>query len=179
MADPRFESPVSTPGPTAGPLTLVDESATSKLVVRAFPEGPALHGVPFASSAMVGPALVVGIRPHEWWVLGDADDVMPDPSATVVDLTHGRARFRLTGEHASGVLEMVCSLDWSDPMTPDGSALSASVAKVSCDIVRHDQGSVPSYLILADRSLGQYLFDALLDATHTRLTEITAIAEIS
>lgn len=161
MADPLFESPVSTTGITGGPLTLVDESATPKLVVRA----SALHGVEFGSSAEVGPALVVGIRPGEWWVLGDAHAVAPDRSATIVDLTHGRAQFRLTGERASQMLEMVCSLDWSDAMTPNGAAVSASVAKVTCDIVRHDNGSEPSYLILVDRSLGQYLFDALVDAS--------------
>lgn len=159
---------MSTTGITEGPLTLVDESATPKLAVRAL----ALHDVEFGSSAEVGTALVVGIRPAEWWVLGEASEVSPDPSATIVDLTHGRAQFRLTGERASQVLEMVCSLDWSDAMTPDGAAVSASVAKVTCDIVRHDQASEPSYLILVDRSLGQYLFDALVDATRTHLAEV-------
>ena len=36
------------------------------------------------------------------------------------------------------MLEKVCSLDWSDPMTPDGAVASASVAKVTCDIARND-----------------------------------------
>ena len=62
------------------------------------------------------------------------------------------------------MLEKVCSLDWSDPMTPDGAVASASVAKVTCDIARNDVDGTPSYLVFCDRSFGQYLFDALIDA---------------
>ena len=42
----------------------------------------------------------------------------------------------------------------------------ASVAKVTCDIVRNDVNGIRSYLISCDRSYGQYLFDAILDARH-------------
>jgi len=55
-------------------------------------------------------------------------------------------------------------LDWSDAMTPNGAVASASVAKVTCDIARCDGDSAPSYMIFCDRSFGQYLFDALIDA---------------
>lgn len=83
---------------------------------------------------------------------------------SVVDHTHSRALFRLTGSASPSVLEKVCSLDWSDAMTPDGAVVSASVARVTCDITRNDVDGVGSYLIACDRSFGQYLFDALLDA---------------
>ena len=49
-------------------------------------------------------------------------------------------------------------------MSPDGAATSASVAKITCDVIRADIDDDPSYLIACDRSYGQYLFDALLDA---------------
>lgn len=49
-------------------------------------------------------------------------------------------------------------------MTPDGAAVSGSVAKVICDIVRDDVGGEPSCLIACDRSYGPYLFDVILDA---------------
>jgi len=56
-------------------------------------------------------------------------------------------------------------LDWDDAITPDGAVVSASVAKAGCDIVRFDGDSDhPSYLLACDRSFGQYLFDAILDA---------------
>ena len=54
--------------------------------------------------------------------------------------------------------------DWSDAMTPNGAVVSASVAKVTCDLAREDRGEQPTYLVACDRSFGQYLFDALLDA---------------
>jgi glycine cleavage system aminomethyltransferase T len=38
------------------------------------------------------------------------------------------------------------------------------VAGVPCDIVRADLDGAQSYLLHGDRSYGQYLFDAVLDA---------------
>ncbi len=95
---------------------------------------------------------------------GSLDEPDPGDLVTALDWTHGRAMFRVTGHDAPRMLEKVCNLDWSDPMTPDGAVASASVAKVTCDIARNDVAGVPSYLILCDRSFGQYLFDALIDA---------------
>ena len=72
---------------------------------------------------------------------------------------------RLTGVRSASALEKVCSLDFDDMMFPDGATGSASVAKVSSDLIRDDINDEPSYLILADRSFGQYLYDAVHDAT--------------
>ncbi len=181
MADPlAFESPVVRAYATAesGDLVLADASATTKWLVRASgsPNAAAERlDAPFGSSnAVAGGALVLGSRPGEWVVLGTADTVAEtvegldglDSSdfVTALDWTHGRALFRVTGQAASGMLEKVCSLDWSDSMTPDGAVTSASVAKVTCDIARNDIDGTPSYLVFCDRSFGQYLFDALIDA---------------
>ena len=180
MADRlAFESPVvaSYPTASAGDLVLVDASATTKWLVRGSAEGAAASrlGAPFGSSRTAeGGALVLGSRPGEWIVLGAAAAVAEAVSGlealdasdfvSALDWTHGRAMFRVTGADASRMLEKVCSLDWSDPMTPDGAVASASVAKVTCDIARNDVDGVPSYLIFCDRSFGQYLFDALIDA---------------
>ena len=180
MADlPTFESPVVRSYHTAdsGDLLLTDISATTKWLIRASPGGAVAGrlGAPFgSSSAAGGGATVLGSRPGEWIVLGTAGVVAEavegleglDSSDFVscLDWTHGRALFRVTGNEATRMLEKVCSLDWSDPMTPDGAVASASVAKVTCDIARNDAGDTASYLIFCDRSLGQYLFDALIDA---------------
>ena len=186
MADPLvFESPVvrSYTSAGSGDLVLADASATTKWLVRASAAGATAErlGVPFgSSSAAEGGTLVLGSRPGEWIVLGTADAVAEaveglggvdssdsvDSSdfVTALDWTHGRALFRVTGPAASRMLEKVCSLDWSDPMTPDGAVASASVAKVTCDIARNDVDGTPSYLVFCDRSFGQYLFDALIDA---------------
>ena len=175
-----FESPVVRRYAIAnsGDLVLADASATVKWLVRASrsPNAAAERlGAPFGSSRTVaGGALVLGSRPGEWVVLGTADTVAEtvegldssDSSdfVTALDWTHGRALFRVTGGSAPRMLEKVCSLDWSDPMTPDGAVASASVAKVTCDIARNDVDGTPSYLVFCDRSFGQYLFDALIDA---------------
>ena len=180
MADSlTFESPVVRSYATAesGSLVLSDSSATVKWLVRAATGGAAANrmDVPFgASQTTAGGAAVLGSRPGEWIVLGAADTVAEVVAGldgldatefvTGLDWTHGRALFRVTGPDAPRMLEKVCSLDWCDAMMPDGAVGSASMAKVTCDIARNDAGGTPSYLILCDRSYGQYLFDALIDA---------------
>ena len=181
---PAFESPVSTPfmsyagvpmepARLGAPLTLHDVSATTKLIVRAGPETNASlqASVPFATSRTDAGVLIVGQRPGEWVLLGEesaalalAGSLDRSGHVSVIDNTHGRAMFRLTGADAVPVLEKLCSLDWNDHMTPDGAAVSGSVAKVTCDIVRNDVNGTPSYLISCDRSYGQYLFEVILDA---------------
>lgn len=172
MPEPEFESPVVStyPDGTGAPLTLEDVSAVSKTVVRAAPDTAAASalGVPFGASRRDGDLLVLGQRPGEWMLLGDAgafvDRLDMSGHVSVIDHTHSRALFRMSRDRAVSALEKVCGLDWSDPMTPDGAVVSASVAKVTCDITRQDHEGRPSYLIACDRSFGQYLFDALLDA---------------
>lgn len=176
---PAFESPVVgryTTGDGSGSLVLSDASATTKWLVRASADGAAAERLqaPFGASVTApGGALVLGSRPGEWIIIGSADavgeavaglDVGGDDFVSVLDWTHGRALFRVTGADAPRMLEKVCSLDWSEPMTPDGAAASASVAKVTCDIARNDVDATASYLVFCDRSFGQYLFDALIDA---------------
>ena len=180
MADSiKIESPVVRRYATAesGDLVLADTSATTKWLVRAPADGSAAErlGAPFGSSQVSsGGALVLGSRPSEWIVVGATeavaevvaglDGLNSSEFVSALDWTHGRALFRVTGQGVRRMLEKVCSLDWSDPMMPDGAVASASVAKVTCDITRNDVDGTRSYLIFCDRSFGQYLFDALIDA---------------
>lgn len=176
MAEPIFASPVTKSydfNPDA-PLQLDDESAISKLLVRAAvgTAAKAHLAVAFGSSRVSDDVLITGTRPDEWILLGSAVAVAAKTAAlptdghvSFVDWTHGRAAFRLTGSEATKTLEKLCNIDWSDDMTPNGAVVSASVAGTGSDIVRQDKNGTPSYLILCDRSFGQYLFDALLDAT--------------
>ncbi|HWN27831.1 MAG TPA: hypothetical protein VNP37_12765, partial [Actinomycetospora sp.] len=93
---------------------------------------------------------------------------------SVLDLTHGRALLRLRGATSPVVLAGVCAIDFSDRVTPDGTALRTSVAGVVTDVVRDDlPGDVRSYLLHCERSSGQYLFDALLDAGSRSGIEVT------
>lgn len=165
---------------TAG-LTLADLSALAKTLVRAPANGAMAGalGVPFArASRDASGALVTGSGPGEWTIIGPlgeglaqrarleavAAGVAAGELITVLDLTHGRALIRLTGAAAPALLAKVCAIDLADHRTPNGTALRTSVAKLTTDLVRDDQEAVPSYLLHCERSSGQYLFEALLDA---------------
>ncbi|MDP9022618.1 MAG: sarcosine oxidase, partial [Actinomycetota bacterium] len=119
-------------------------------------------------------ALVVGSAPGEWYLLAPpatAGDVAlrietggDDGPVSIVDLTHGRALLRLTGVDAASLLSKVCAIDLGDEVTPDGAAFRSSVAGVVTDVVRDDIEGRRSYLLGCERSTGQFLFDALVDA---------------
>ncbi|MGH3519051.1 MAG: glycine cleavage T C-terminal barrel domain-containing protein, partial [Haloechinothrix sp.] len=171
------------------PLTLADHTLLAKIGIRAPHDGAlaAALGVRFGRTQRLAPSaggrgsdqdgnLVIGSGPGEWLVIGSpgsqdklltrmralAEDT--GEFASVIDLTHGRALIRLGGAHSADLLAKVCGIDLSDHFTPDGAALRTSVAKLVTDVIRHDNQGVPGYLLHCERSSGQYLFDALLDA---------------
>jgi sarcosine oxidase, subunit gamma len=170
------------------PLTITDHSPLAKVHLRA-PWNGALAkalGVPFGRTARETPNetsrdgawLVVGSGPGEWFVLAPpgaapeaagwlgalAADSASEEFVSVVDLTHGRALVRITGQDTAELMARLCGVDLSDDMAPDGAALRSAVAGVATDIIRDDRGGVPSYLLHCERSSGQYLFDALVSA---------------
>lgn len=173
---PTFMSPVAhePSGSPDAPIVLSDETTSTKVLVRAASGTGARASMAqhFAGARRSGDVLIAGSRPDEWLLLGPHEAVhqrlaeMPrDGHVSVVDWTHGRAQFRMTGLESTRALEKVCGLDWSDHMMPDGAVTSGSVAKVTCDLIRDDIDGTPSYLVLCDRSFGHYLFDTLIDAS--------------
>ncbi|MEM7339488.1 MAG: hypothetical protein AAF467_12625 [Actinomycetota bacterium] len=168
---PAFASPivdVSTAPPDGSGVMLGDLSHLTKVLVRVTATSGTPLGPFFGSSEVRGDALVCGTRPQEWTVIGDnpsVADVLEQADGYFVDITHARALVEVAGPEAARTLEKVCSVDWSDRMTPDGAVLSASVAKVTCDVIRRDRNGSAVYFLMTDRSYGQYLFDALADAT--------------
>lgn len=191
---PIARSPIQPPEPTAvvdgwevstrrarGPLRIVDATPLAKLLVRAPEQGTMADalGVPFGRAARVDAgALVVASGPGEWLLLagpGRGDELAAavpdggDEPRTLLDFTHSRALIRLVGERTPALLATVCAINLADAATPDGSALRTSVAKVVTDLIRDDVAAddgttTRSYLLHCERSSGQYLFDALLDA---------------
>lgn len=158
------------------PLRLADRSALAKVLVRA-PAGGAFAthlGVPFGHCRRnEHRTLIVGSSPGEWLLVGAvgtaadlAERVVPasEEFVSVRDLTHGRALMRLTGAASAQTLNKVCAIDLGERVTPDGTAFRSSVAKLATDVVRDDIDGTRSYLLHCERSSGQYLFDALLDA---------------
>ncbi len=193
MSEPIAHSPIAPAEPStirhgwkisarrsAAALTLTDCSPLAKYQVRAAVSGLAAAelGVRFGRAIRGEDGiLIVGSGPGEWLLVGPPDsgktitarlqglaEHTSHELVTFVDLTHGRALMRITGSSAAAVLARVCGVDLSDDMTPDGAALRSWVAAVATDVVRNDQDATRSYLLHCERSSGQYLFDALLDA---------------
>lgn len=190
MADPapvaRSPIPAAPPAGTAAgwevslrrsgaALTLADWTPMAKVLVHAAADGrlSAALGVRFgATRRMVGGALVARLQPGQWMILarpGRAFGLVEewiatagDEFASVVDVTSGRALMRLTGDAAPALLAKVCALDLET--APDGSAYRSAVARTTAEVLRDDLDGRPSFLLACDRSFGQYLFDAVLDA---------------
>ncbi len=160
-------------------LTLTDLTPLTKIAVRAPYDGAVRDalGTPFGRAvADAMGRLVIGSGPGEWLVLagvGDGTTVQGQLDqaiaglgefVSIVDLTHGRALVALTGTRSADLLAKVCGIDLADTAAPDGTAFRSSVARVVTDVVRHDTEGTLTYLLHCERSSGQYLFEALLDA---------------
>jgi heterotetrameric sarcosine oxidase gamma subunit len=149
---------------SAAPLRLADLTPLRKTLVKAV-EAP--FEIPYGRARLHGVTLVVGSSPGEWIILAPPTATIDVPItgfASVIDITHGRALVRLTGAAAPQLLAKVCAIDLSELMCPDGAAFRGTVANVVTDVVRQDQSGTCSYLLHCERSSGQFLFDALLDA---------------
>ncbi len=131
-----------------------------KVSIRAADDTAAAHalGLAFGSAEHRNDTLVVRIRPDEWYLLGAGGH------ALAVDITHARHAIRVTGTHAADTLAKLCSADFDDAMTPNGAAWGNSIAGVTCDIVRDDNGGERSYLLLFDGSFVAYFHGVLEDA---------------
>jgi sarcosine oxidase subunit gamma len=175
-----------------GTLVLADAIPLAKVLVRAPFDGASREalGVRFGATrrtelGSAGAVLLIGSAPGEWLALsapgtaGDLRSALEERLAgtgeftSVLDLTHGRALMRLHGQAAPTVLAGVCAIDLADTPPPDGSAFRTSVAAVVTDVVRDDRDGVRSYLLHCERSSGQYLFDALLEAGAPAGIEVT------
>jgi heterotetrameric sarcosine oxidase gamma subunit len=187
-AAPVARSPISVPGPrelidgwevatrtSSAELTLADASRLTKVLVRAPAGGAAARTLPRRGRAdRDGDVLRVGSGPGEWLLVAAgrpagsvAEQVLPAPGeefVSWVDLTHGRALVRLTGAAAARALAKVSAVNLADAVTPDGTAFRTSVASVTTDVVRDDRHGTRSYLLHCERSSGQFLFEALLEA---------------
>ncbi len=190
MSDPIARSPIAPVSPvevrdgwevsarrSTASLVLADETPLAKVSVRAPEDGPTARAldVPHGRARRDDDGLLIGAGPGEWLTIAavgtarrtaDRLSRLADGSehVSVVDVTHGRALMRLTGPAAPELLARVCAIDLADDATPDGTAFRTSIASLVTDVVRDDRRGTPSYVLHCERSSGQYLFDALLDA---------------
>ena len=190
MAEPVARSPIAPTPPvtvehgweisarrSGADLRIMDCTPLAKVLVLASTDGKLARtlGVPFGRAARdEHGTFIVGSGPGEWLLLASpgakaavirrVEEVPDEGLVSVFDATHGRALMRITGAQAADLLAKVCGIDFSEEVTPDGAAFRSSVAKLVTDVVRDDRDGERSYLLHCERSSGQYLFDALIDA---------------
>ena len=175
---------------SAAELKITDCTPLAKVLVLASTEGELARvlGVPFGRAARdAHGTLVVGSGPGEWLLFAapgtsaavtqGVEEVRDNGLVSVFDATHGRALMRITGPRAPDLLAKVCAIDFSEAVTPDGAAFRSSVAKLVTDVIRDDRGGEISYLLHCERSSGQYLFDALIDAGDEFGIEVDGFAD--
>lgn len=163
---------------SGGPLTVAEAVGAAAVSLRASEDGEVAAALetPFGTSRRTDGGILVGSGPGDWLLLGGPDSAgaaadrfrsVADGAselASVVDISHGRAVFRLAGEEAAELLAGLCAIDLIGERVPDGTALRTSVAGVVTDIVRVDSGGVRGYLLHCERSSGKYLFETLVEA---------------
>jgi heterotetrameric sarcosine oxidase gamma subunit len=162
---------------SAAELKITDCTPLTKILVLASKDGELAStlGVLFGrASRDTHGTLVVGSGPGEWLLLstrgtsaevkGRIEQIRDEGLLSVFDVTHGRALVRITGTMAPDLLAKVCAIDLAEEVTPNGAAFRSSVAKLVTDVIRNDCDGERSYLLHCERSSGQYLFDALIDA---------------
>ena len=173
---------------TSAPLRLIDCTPCQKILIRANTGSMAANmlgvGRGRASRDASG-RLVAGLGREEWLMVAPPGLSIPAHMAattgggrepvTIVDVTHARALIRIVGKSSANVMSKLCGIDFRDKATPDNSTLRTSMAGLVVAIVRSDlandaRGAMDSdvmsrsYLVLCERSAGQYLFNTLLDA---------------
>jgi heterotetrameric sarcosine oxidase gamma subunit len=175
---------------SAAELKITDCTPLAKVLVLASTDGEVARALSVSFGRAARDAhgtLVVGSGPGEWLLLATpgtstaltqrVEEVRDEGLVSVFDATHGRALLRITGSRAPDVLAKICAIDFSEAVTPDGAAFRSSVAKLVTDVVRDDRGGEISYLLHCERSSGQYLFDALIDAGDEFGIEVDGFAD--
>ncbi|MFQ5944120.1 MAG: hypothetical protein ACE5JF_11255 [Anaerolineales bacterium] len=114
--------------------------------------------------------LAARMTDDEWVLIGaDLTDVLTqvdaNPRITITDLTHGYGILLVAGARARAVLTTLCALDFSEPAFPDFHAAQTSLANVRTLIIRRDYADQDAYLIAVGRSVTEYVWNRLMEAT--------------
>ena len=156
-----------------GGIGLADETARGRVLIEGR-EAAALLGVELGlgGGAVLGKGRVFRLRPDLFFIStppGGEKEVLEGLRSqvasrhlTLTDLSHARAELWLVGPAGPAVLSQLCGLDLS--RFPDGEARQSSVAKTAQLILRRDLDGLPVFSLIGARSLGAYLWEALLEA---------------
>lgn len=121
-----------------------------------------------------GPVAIAWLAPGEWLVTGDAADVervrthcaeAAGNLGLMVDVTHGRATFELSGAAARSVLAAHCPLDFGDEAMPVGAAKRSMFSDTGFFISRRtDRDGQPCFRLIFDQTMAGYA-ERMLGAT--------------
>ena len=114
--------------------------------------------------------LAARLTDDEWMLMGADRSNIPTqvvaiPRATVTDLTHGYGVLLVTGARARELLSTLCALDFSEQAFADLHAAQTSLANVRALVVRRDHANQDAYLIAVGRSVTEYVWARLMEAT--------------
>ncbi len=121
---------------------------------------------PPLSEVEPGPVACAWLAPGEWLVTGREDDVERVRARCVeaaghlglmVDVTHARAVFELSGPMARSVLAAHCPLDLGEADVPVGAALRSIFSDTGFFISRRpDREGEPCFRLIFDQTMASY-----------------------
>lgn len=163
---------------------LIDISARGKLIIKGahshlviaacFGEVPTKSGE--FREIRSNRVLVVGLTSDEFLILtppgmekewGTSLEVAitsQNVFVSVIDQTSGLVELSISGPKSRSVMTKLCALPFNSKDFPDLCVAQSSFAQVRTTILRHDRDESPAFELFADRSYGEYLWDAILDA---------------
>ena len=151
-------------------FTISDLSRLAKWTVRAAPDGPTATALPAPGQLeRIDGTLRIGGAPGDWLIVAAPGQPAGVAAATgefvsVVDVTHGRALLRLTGEAGRDLMSKICAVNLADRVFPNGTWLRTSIAHIVTDLARDDVGASLSFLLHCERSASPSLLSGLLAA---------------
>ncbi len=89
------------------------------------------------------------------------------PRPSWVDQTAGYAGFLLAGPRARDIMRKRTSLPLDEGSFPDLRVVQTRFARIRALILHHDLAGTPGFEIYTDRSLGEYVWETILDAGST------------
>src|SRR3546814_5042420 len=113
-----------------------------------------------------GPVAIAWLAPGEWLVTGDEANVervrlrcadAAGDLGLMVDITHARATYELSGAGARSVLAAHCPLDLGDEAMPIGAAKRSTFSDTGFFISRRsDRDGQPRFRLIFDQTMAGY-----------------------
>jgi heterotetrameric sarcosine oxidase gamma subunit len=179
--NPIFRSPITlpelqSPSPhltltdlTGAVVILIQGKASERLQAQ-FGQVPQQPG----EVADVGEGLLACLTPTQFYLFGKSPAAKVPAAAMLdnrldqavaTDLTHGQAVLRLAGAASAELLSKICGLNFHETAFPNLHVAQTSAAKIKTLIARVDEANVPTYFLHVERSLGQYFWESVWDAS--------------